>query len=54
MPVEFRYVKDIYLGDKRMELNVVPAFSVSVTPALAVFPASGARRRRSSARSMSR
>jgi len=42
MPVEFRYVKDIYLGDKRMELNVVPAFSVSVAPALAVFPASSA------------
>jgi hypothetical protein len=40
-PVEFRYVKDIYLGDKRMELNVVPAFSVSVTPALAIIPASG-------------
>jgi LmbE family N-acetylglucosaminyl deacetylase len=42
VPVEFRYVKDIYLGDKRMDLNVVPAFSVSVTPALAVFPASTA------------
>ena len=27
LPVEFRYVKDIYFGDKRMELNVVPAFS---------------------------
>ena len=42
VPVEFRYVKDIYLGDKRMELNVVPAFSASVTPALAIFPASSA------------
>ncbi|HXP86018.1 MAG TPA: PIG-L family deacetylase [Bryobacteraceae bacterium] len=42
VPVEFRYVKDLYLGDKRMELNVVPALSVSVTPALAVFPASSA------------
>ena len=41
VPVEFRYVKDIYLGDKRMELNVVPAFSVGVTPNLAVIPASG-------------
>ena len=28
MPIQFRYVKDIYIGDKRMELNVVPAFSV--------------------------
>ncbi len=26
LPVEYRYVKDIYFGDKRMELNVVPAF----------------------------
>lgn len=41
VPVEFRYVKDLYLGDKRMELNVVPAFSVSVTPGLAVLPSSG-------------
>jgi hypothetical protein len=40
-PVQFRYVKDIYTGDKRMELNVVPAFSVKVTPPLAVIPASG-------------
>ena len=56
VPVEFRYVKDIYLGDKRMELNVVPAFSVSVTPPLAVIPgfAAAPRRSRSSARSTSR
>jgi len=39
LPVEYRYVKDIYFGDKRMELNVVPAFSVRITPALAVIPA---------------
>ncbi len=39
LPVEFRYVKDIYTGDKRMELNVVPQFSVRVTPPLAVIPA---------------
>ena len=37
--IQFRYVKDIYNGDKRMELNVVPAFSVRVTPGLAVIPA---------------
>jgi LmbE family N-acetylglucosaminyl deacetylase len=41
VPVEFRYVKDIYLGDKRMELSVVPAFSASITPALAVIPTGG-------------
>jgi len=39
VPVQFRYMKDVFFGDKRMELNVVPAFSVKVTPALAVFPA---------------
>src|SRR6185437_6814384 len=38
-PIQFRYVKDIYEGDKRMELNVVPAFSVRMTPGLAVIPA---------------
>jgi LmbE family N-acetylglucosaminyl deacetylase len=38
LPVEYRYVKDIYFGDKRMELNVVPAFSVRVDPGLAVIP----------------
>jgi hypothetical protein len=42
LPVQFRYVKDIYTGDKRMELNVVPDFSVRMTPPLAVFPASNA------------
>jgi LmbE family N-acetylglucosaminyl deacetylase len=38
LPIQFRYVKNIYTGDKRMELNVVPAFSVKVTPTLAVVP----------------
>ncbi len=38
LPIEYRYTKDIYFGDKRMELNVVPAFSVQVTPSLAVIP----------------
>jgi LmbE family N-acetylglucosaminyl deacetylase len=38
VPIEFRYVKDIYNGDKRMEVNVVPPLSVRVTPPLAVVP----------------
>ncbi len=38
VPVEYRYVKDLYFGDKQMELNVVPAFSVRVMPSLAIFP----------------
>ena len=37
-PIQFRYVKDLYNGDKRMELSVVPAFSVRVTPPLMVIP----------------
>jgi LmbE family N-acetylglucosaminyl deacetylase len=42
LPIEYRYVKDIYFGDKRMELNVVPDFSVRITPTLAVFPVAAA------------
>ena len=38
VPIEYRYVKDLYFGDKQMELNVVPAFSVKVMPTLAIFP----------------
>jgi hypothetical protein len=39
VPIQFRYVKDIYNGDKRMELNVVPALSLRVTPSLLIVPA---------------
>ncbi|MGA2113570.1 MAG: PIG-L family deacetylase [Bryobacteraceae bacterium] len=39
VPVQFRYVKDTYFGEKRMELSVVPEFSVSLTPTLMVIPA---------------
>ncbi len=42
LPVEFRYVKDPFFGDKRMELSVVPAFSVAVSPSLMVVPAPAA------------
>jgi len=43
IPVQYRYAKDIFVGEKRMELNVVPAFSVKMTPTTAVVPsASGA------------
>jgi LmbE family N-acetylglucosaminyl deacetylase len=42
IPVQYRYVKDLYTGDKRMELNVEPEFSVRMTPPLAVFPAANA------------
>src|SRR5262249_19837026 len=42
IPLQFRYSKDLYLGDKRMELNVVPALSVRMSPGLAVVPATRA------------
>ena len=42
LPIQYRYVRDLYNGDKRMELNVVPAFSVKITPGLAVIPAARA------------
>ena len=41
LPVQFRYIKDVFAGDKRMELNVVPALSVRVTPGLVVVPTAG-------------
>jgi len=43
VPVQFRYIKDTFTGDKRMELNVVPAFSVRITPTLAVVPSAAGR-----------
>jgi LmbE family N-acetylglucosaminyl deacetylase len=39
LAVQYRYAKDIFVGEKRMELNVVPAFSVKTTPTTAVIPA---------------
>jgi hypothetical protein len=36
--VEFRY-SDLFAGEKRMELQVVPPFAVRMTPAIAVIPA---------------
>ncbi|MCX6537646.1 MAG: PIG-L family deacetylase [Acidobacteria bacterium] len=39
LPVQYRYAKDIFVGEKRIELNVIPAFSVKMTPTTAVVPA---------------
>lgn len=39
LPVQFRYSKDLFIGEKRIELNVVPVFSVKTTPGTAVVPA---------------
>ena len=42
--LQYRY-DNVVAGEKRMELSVVPAFSVRLTPDIVVFPASrGARR----------
>ncbi len=38
VPVQFRYEGPGLVGEKRMELNVVPAFAVSVSPRIVVVP----------------
>jgi LmbE family N-acetylglucosaminyl deacetylase len=38
LPVQFRYEGAGLRGEKRMELNVVPAFAVSVSPRIVVVP----------------
>jgi LmbE family N-acetylglucosaminyl deacetylase len=45
-PVEFRYAGNIFTGEKRMELQVVPRFSVSLTPEVLIVrstPGAGAK-----------
>jgi LmbE family N-acetylglucosaminyl deacetylase len=37
-PVEYRYEGNIFSGEKRMELLVVPRFAASVTPEIAIMP----------------
>ncbi len=37
-PVEYRYGGNIFSGEKRMELLVVPRFSVTLTPDIAIIP----------------
>jgi hypothetical protein len=37
--VQFRYEGNIFSGEKRMELQVVPRFAVSLTPDIAILPA---------------
>ena len=41
IPIQFRYEGAGLVGEKRMELKVVPAFAVSVSPRIAVVPAKG-------------
>ena len=51
LPVQYRYEGNIFSGEKRMDLLVAPAFSVSVSPEVAIIPA---RRRADSARRLRR
>jgi LmbE family N-acetylglucosaminyl deacetylase len=37
-PIEYRHGADIFAGEKRMELQVVPRFAVVVTPQIAILP----------------
>lgn len=43
MPVQYRYEGNIFSGEKRSELLVVPPASVRVTPEIAIIPASSLR-----------
>ena len=38
MPVQYRYEGNIFSGEKRMELTVVPALSVRSTPEIVIVP----------------
>ena len=38
-PVRYRYVDDLFTGEKRMDLQIVPRFAVSMTPEIAIIPA---------------
>ncbi len=40
-PVQYRYGSDIFSGEKRADLLVVPALSVRVSPSVAILPLSG-------------
>jgi LmbE family N-acetylglucosaminyl deacetylase len=43
LPVQYRYSGDIFSGEKRTELLVVPALSVRVSPEVAIIPAASLR-----------
>ena len=45
LPVQYRSEEDIYSGEKRQELHVVPKFAVSATPQVAIVPLGATTRR---------
>jgi hypothetical protein len=42
-PVQYRYEGTIFTGEKRMELLVVPRYSVSLTPDIAIIPSAAVK-----------
>ena len=46
VPVQYRYEKEIFSGEKRMELSVVPRLTVHVSPEIAVVPTGSTSRDR--------
>ncbi len=36
IPFEYHYVENLYFGDKKMEVNVIPAFAAEISPAIDV------------------
>jgi LmbE family N-acetylglucosaminyl deacetylase len=43
MPVEYRYEGNIFTGEKRSQLLVVPRYSVSITPDIAIVPSAAVK-----------
>jgi LmbE family N-acetylglucosaminyl deacetylase len=43
-PIEYRYEGNIFSGEKRMELQVVPRLAVTLTPDIAILPLQGKSR----------
>jgi LmbE family N-acetylglucosaminyl deacetylase len=43
IPIEYRYEGDIFSGEKRMDLQIVPALSVRVSPQISIVPAASIR-----------
>ena len=44
-PIAFRYGSDLFAGEKRMELQVVPPFAVDIAPQIAIVPVGAAEPR---------
>ena len=49
VPVQYRYEGNIFSGEKRMELTVVPALSVRSTPQIVIVPTPAGTQRTSNA-----